>query len=199
MQILTLGERMGKFKGRRLDETGRILSRKSWASRFGSAKGQDMVEFAMVASLFFLLLFAVMDYGWLMFAQLNVQQAVDDGGRYASTGQEPSPGNRLSNIISFIQNEISVPNVNVAQNIIVCSLANGAPAGTKPTCYNGSPSSNPSGSDAAGSPSATVTITLTTNLPLMTPLIAKYFTGGVYTFTSSSTFKNESFSPSNTD
>ena len=81
MQILTLGERMGKFKGRRLDETGRILSRKSWASRFGSAKGQDMVEFAMVASLFFLLLFAVMDYGWLMFAQLNVQQAVDEIGR----------------------------------------------------------------------------------------------------------------------
>ena len=199
MQMLMLGERMGKFNGRRLDGTGRILSRKSGAWRFGSAKGQAMVEFSMVVIFFLLLCFAVMEYGWLMFAQMNVQQAVDDGGRYASTGQESSPGNRLSNIISVIQNEISVPNVNVAQHIIVCSLANGAPAGTLPTCYNGSPSSNPSGSDAAGSPAAAVTITLTTPLPLMTPLIAKYFTGGVYTFTSSSTFKNESFSPSNTD
>lgn len=198
MQMLMLGERMGKFNGRRSDETGRILSRKSGAWRFGSAKGQAMVEFSMVVIFFLFLCCAVMEYGWLMFAQMNVQQAVADGGRYASTGQESSPGSRLSNIISVIQNEISVPNVNVAQNIIVCSLANGAPAGTKPTCYNGSPSSNPSGSDAAGSPSATVTITLTTKLPLMTPLIAKYFTGGAYTFTSSSTFKNESFSPSNT-
>ena len=185
---------MGKFKGRRLDETGRILSRKSWASRFGSAKGQDMVEFAMVASLFFLLLFAVMDYGWLMFAQLNVQQAVDDGGRYASTGQEGSSGSRIAGIVSFIQNEISVPGVNVAQNITICSIPSG---GKITTCYNSGAGSGNTG--AAGAPAATVTITLTTPLTLMTPLLSTFFPGGKYTFTSSSTFKNEPFNPNNTN
>ena len=45
-----------------------------------------MMEFAMVLPLFFLILFAIIDYGWILFAQMNIQQAVQDGGRYASTG-----------------------------------------------------------------------------------------------------------------
>lgn len=194
-----MGDRMAKFNRRRIAETARILPVNSAASIVGSAKGQAFVEFGMIVIFFLLLCFAVMEFGWLMFAQMNVQQAVDDGGRYASTGQEGSSGQRVANIVSFIQNEISVPNVNVAQSIIICSLANGAPAGTAPTCYNGSPSSSPTGSGAAGGPSATVTISLVTPLTLMTPLLSKFFSGGNYTFTSSTTFKNESFSPSTTD
>ena len=49
------------------------------------------------------MLFAIVDYGWIMFAQMNVQQAVDDAGRYASTGQESSAGSRISSIINVIQ------------------------------------------------------------------------------------------------
>lgn len=60
-----------------------LTSAKSEASRFGFAKGQSAVEFAMVIAIFLLLVFAVIDYGWVYFAQLNIQQAVDDGGRFA--------------------------------------------------------------------------------------------------------------------
>ncbi len=50
-----------------------------------------------------------MDYGWIMFAQMNIQQAVDDAGRYASTGQESdSAGSRISSIINVIQTEMKV-------------------------------------------------------------------------------------------
>ena len=56
--------------------------------RLGSTKGQTTVEFAMVSILFFLLMFAVMDFGWLMFAQMNIQQAVDDGGRFGPRGMK---------------------------------------------------------------------------------------------------------------
>ncbi len=191
--MLTLGERMGKLSGRTLDKTGRMAPLKRGASMFGLAKGQTMVEYAMVLGLFLFLLFAVMDFGWLMFAQLNVQQAVDDGGRYASTGQETGSGNRILSIIQQIQNEIAIPGVN-ASNVSICSTP---PASVTASCYN---PANPSGTiGAAGGPGYTVTISLTSTLPLMTPGLSKLFTGGVFTFTSSTTFVNEPFNPSQTD
>jgi len=145
-------------------------------------KGQTAVEFAMVSIIFILLLFAVMDYGWILFAQMNVQQAVDDGGRYASTGQEmKGAGSRLQSIITTVQNEIVVPGVN-ASNLQISSVAGGS-----------------SGPGAAGGPQDTVTLTLTTTMPLMTPLIGQFFPKAGYTFTASATFRNEPFNPSQTD
>jgi len=165
-----------------------------------------MAEFAIVSPVFFLLIFAVMNYAWLLFAQMNVQQAVDDGGRYASTGQEMNgTGSRISSIIQRVQNEISVPGVNVAQNISICSVPPGTtPAGTcsctsggSTLCYNSGADSGNTG--AAGGPEYIVTLTLTTTLPLMTPLIGKFFPSAGYTFTASATFMNEPFNPSTTD
>jgi Flp pilus assembly protein TadG len=191
--MLTLGERMGKLSGCTLDKTGRKAPLMQGAPKFGLAKGQSMVEYAMVVALFFLVIFAVMDYGWLMFAKLNVQQAVDDGGRYASTGQETGSGNRIASIIQQIQNEIAIPGVN-ASNVSICSTP---PASITASCYN---PANPSGTiGAAGGPGYTVTISLTSSLPLMTPGLSKLFTGGVFTFTSSTTFVNEPFNPDQTD
>src|ERR1700688_1431332 len=83
---IPLGASPGARNHRSSDAVSPMLPAKSNASRPGLAKGQTAVEFAMVASVFFVLLFGVMDYGWMFFAQLNVQQAVDDGGRFASTG-----------------------------------------------------------------------------------------------------------------
>jgi Flp pilus assembly protein TadG len=184
---------MDWFECGRLDRAGFIpFHLESRASRPASAKGQSTVEFAMVSLLFFLMIFAVVDYGWLMFAQMNVQQAIDDGGRYASTGQESGgSGTRISSIISAIQNEVSVPGVD-ATKLSICSVPPGA---TTASCYN---SANPSGTaGAAGGPEFTVTIKLVTTLPLLTPLVGQFFPAG-YTFTSSSTFQNEPFDPSQT-
>ena len=102
-----------------------LTSAKSEVSRFGFAKGQSAVEFAMVIAIFLLLVFAVIDYGWVYFAQLNIQQAVDDGGRFASTGNhttvtvggKPTTLSRIASIEAYIQNEISIPNVTVAGNL----------------------------------------------------------------------------------
>jgi Flp pilus assembly protein TadG len=164
------------------------LPPKSGASGFELTKGQTFVEFAMVAALFLLLLFAVMDYGWLMFAQMNVQQAIQDGGRFASTGNHStdSSGNNLSrinSIIQVVQNEVSVPGVN-PQNLQISSVS-----GTTGATTVGS----------AGGPGDTVTLTLVTTLPLFTPLIGQFFPARGYTFTSSATFKNEPFDPANTN
>jgi len=196
---------MDWFDCRRLERASSIpCPIKSRASSLGSAKGQTMVEFAMVSALFFFVLLAVIDYGWLMFAQMNIQQAVDDGGRYASTGQEGATGQRITGIINTIQNEISVPNVNVASSISICS----SPPGTQATacsctnsadlCYNSTTDSGNIG--AAGGPLSVVTITVTTPLTLLAPLgfFGQFFPSGGYNFTSSATFTNEPFSPSTT-
>jgi Flp pilus assembly protein TadG len=169
------------------------LAAKSDTSRRRLAKGQSAVEFAIVAPLFFLLLFAVLDYGYMFFAQMNVQQAIDDGGRYASTGNHltvvtggvPTTLSRLQSIINTIQSDISVPGINVQSNLVVCSATGGC--------------SNTGGSAPAGGPEDTVTLTLTTSLPLFTPALAALFSGGVYTFTASTSFKNEPFNPSQTN
>jgi Flp pilus assembly protein TadG len=164
-----------------------VTSLKPRASRFGLGKGQAMVEFAMVASLFLLMLFAIVDYGWVFFAQMNIQQAVDDGGRYASTGQETAAGARITSIENVILNEISVPGVS-ASDILICSGLGGC-------------SSTKGNLGAAGGPLDTVTITVTVPMQFLAPLHFLGFstpsTG--YTITSTSTFKNEPFSPANTD
>ncbi len=48
-------------------------------------------------------------------------------------------------------------------------------------------------------PGDTVTLSLTSSLPIWTPWLAKLFTGGDFTFTASTTFKNEPFNPSETN
>jgi len=170
-----------------------FMAAKSGTSRQRLTKGQSAVEFAMVGGLFFLLLFAVIDYGYLFFVQMNVQQAIDDGGRFASTGNHTTVTtggttttlSRLQSIINTIQNEISVPGINVASNLVVCSTLGGC--------------SNTGGSAPAGGPEDTVTLTLTTSMPLFTPGLSALFSGGAYTFTASTTFKNEPFNPSSTN
>ena len=190
-----------------LKNIGLNRPRKSGASRFSLTKGQSSVEFAMVALVFFLMLFAIMNYGWIMFAQMNIQQAVDDAGRYASTGQESAANSRISSIINVIQTEMKVPLS--SWNLSICSVP---PGSTTSSCYssnNTAPTQGSSGNGDAGGPSSTVTISLTANLKMLAPLNfvgplfghnagMKIFPSG-YTFTSSSTFRNESFNPSTTD
>jgi TadE-like protein len=156
------------------------------ALRSGRTKGASMAEFAVVAPIFLLLIFGIMDYGRIFFVQMNVQQAVQDAGRFASTGNHLSDPNnagtnltRVQSIVATVQSEvIGMPGVN--------------PSDLKISSVNG-------GNGSAGGPGDIVTLTLTTNLPLMTPLIGRLFINGAYTFVASATFKNEPFDPSNTN
>jgi Flp pilus assembly protein TadG len=151
--------------------------------RFGARRGQAMIEFILVAPLYFLLTFAVIDFGRMFFVQMTVQQAVQEAARYASTGQhlaDPNnPGQNLSRVASITQEvEQDAVGANVS-SVQISSVAGGA--------------------GSAGGPGDTVTVSVTTNLALMTPMVATFFPGGVYTFTASATFRNEPFSPTQTN
>jgi Flp pilus assembly protein TadG len=137
----------------------------------------------MVSPVLLLLLFGMLDFGRLFFVQVNVQNAVQEAGRYASTGNHLSdpnnPGQNLSRVNSI---------VDLAETAHLLG-------GTVTSCQV---SSLAGGSGSAGGPGDTVTVSMTVSLPLWTPFIGNFFPSGKYTFTSSATFKNEPFPSSQT-
>ena len=50
-------------------------------------RGQTILEFALLAPLFFLLVCGVIDFGRMFYVQMTLQNAIRQAGRYASTGQ----------------------------------------------------------------------------------------------------------------
>jgi Flp pilus assembly protein TadG len=144
--------------------------------------GQTTVEFALALPIFLLLICATLDFGRLFFEQMTLQYAMREAGRYAVTGNtlpgtNPSTGlpyTRIDSIKQIAQNAAAGLNV----SSINISSVNGGPG-------------------SAGGPNDFVTISLTTSLQLITPIISSYFgPNGLYTFTVSTTFKNEPFNPS---
>ena len=153
-----------------------------WRVTIADANGSSLVEFALAASIFFLLIFAALEFAMLLSAQMTLQNAVRQAGRYAITGNHlPDPnhqGQNLSRIASIQQvAQDAAMGLNVS-NIQISSVLGG--------------------SNNAGGPGDTVTISLSANLPLITPVISQYFNNGTFTTTVSVAFKNEPFPPANT-
>jgi Flp pilus assembly protein TadG len=150
--------------------------------RAAPTAGTSILEFAMVAPMVLLLLFAVFDFARLFYVEMNLQNAVREAGRFGITGNHLSdpnhPGQTLSRVNSIIQ---------VAQQAAIGLDVS-----------NIQISSASGGKGSAGGPGDTLIISLTTNLKLMTPIVAQFFTNGSYTFTVGVTVKNEPFPPGNT-
>jgi hypothetical protein len=164
--------------------TQRTLYLSCQTYKIGSTKGQALLEFALVAPLFFFLLFALLDFGRLFFVQMNLEEAVQEAARYASTGNHladpKNPGQTLSRLQS------------------ITTEAEQAAFGWGANVTNIQISSLNGGAGSAGGPGDVVTVSLTVSLKLLTPIVARGFPNGAYTFISSSTVKNEAFPAGNT-
>ena len=139
-----------------------------------------MVEFAVVAPLFFLLVFGITDFGLLFFKQETLQYAIREAGRYGVTGRNDLGKTREESIKAIlIQKAVGIP-INPG-DIKITSMSGGIL------------SSN------AGGARAMMTVSLQATHTFITPMIGKFFpaTGpqgqGQYTFTVSTTFMNEPF------
>jgi len=147
--------------------------------RLRDESGQALVEFAIVASLLVLLVFGIMDFGRLLFAQMTLQHAIREAGRFAVTGNklpDPSdPSRTLSRVDSIKE---------VARRNAVGLDVSGIDV------------SSPNGAGTAGGPGQNVTISMNQSLRLITPIVAQFFSGGQYSFFLRTTFKNEPFPPS---
>jgi hypothetical protein len=151
-------------------------------SRSRSEEGQSLLEFALTATLFFLLLFALFDFGHLFFVEMDVQNALQQAARYGSTGNHlPDPKNprhtlsRVDSIISTLQTDA----MGVKLTDIEVSSLNG-------------------GARSAGGPGDMLTVSATAKMSLVTPLVAQMFPKGNFSFTESITVRNEPFPPSQT-
>jgi Flp pilus assembly protein TadG len=147
--------------------------------------GQSLVEFAVVAPMFFLLVFGITDFGRLFFTKETLQFALREAGRYAVTGQKLAGTNPLT------QN----PYTRVES---IKAIAQKYAAGFLPSASNIDINAYDSEgvldvAHPAGLPSETVVVSLTSSLTLITPIIGQYFPNGVYTFKVSTSFKNEPF------
>jgi hypothetical protein len=164
----------------------KLFARQVGAKKGGHRHGQSLVEFAVVVPAFFLLIFGVLDLGRAMFVQMTLQNAMRQAARLAVTGNHlPDPSNpstTLSRVDSIIlQAKKAAVGLDVT-NIQISSASGGS-----------------TGPGRAGGPGDTITIALTTNLKLITPLIGRIFgPSNIYTFTVRSTFQNERFPTSQT-
>jgi Flp pilus assembly protein TadG len=154
-------------------------------------KGQATVEFALVAIVFFGILFAIFDLSLLFYVNLTMQHAVREGTRYAITGRnnldpnQISPNRRAAMIqkIKDSSNGLYDRNLHVPKDPII-SIIN--PGNVTFSNYTGTPTTgNP------GQPNDTIIVRLTYTWPLVTPIFRPFFPGGRYTFTVKSTMKNE--------
>jgi Flp pilus assembly protein TadG len=148
-----------------------------------SCRGQALIEIALVLWTFFVLAFTLIDFSWLMFSQMNMQDAVREAGRYASTGNHlTGPTGTLDTRIQSITQVLD--NAAIAGNVANCTISINSVAG---------------GVGNAGGPLDTVTIQAVCAIPLFAPGIETLFKGGnKFNFTVSSSFVNEPFPPSET-
>ena len=138
--------------------------------------GQTLVEFAMAAMVFLLLVFSVIDFSYFFFVKLTLQNAVRQGGRYAITGQALTGKNRYASILQTVEDRSL--GLATSSNTSICSAVGGCSSG--------------------GGPGDTITVKVTYQYKFITPLVAAFFTKGAYTFSVSASFTNEPFPPSQT-
>jgi len=71
----------------------------------GSSRGQTLVEFALIAPVFFILLFGIIDFGMALDHRITLEHAVREGARYAAvhdgcTAIQNRTKERAGNLIS---------------------------------------------------------------------------------------------------
>ena len=144
--------------------------------------GQTAVEFAISLFVFFLLVLATMDFGYIYSTKLTLQNAVRQGGRYAITGQCVGTSGtcsitRYNSILQTVENySLGLLSQSPESTLNVRITAGCAPI-------------RPVGRVIF------VTITVTYPYKFMTGPIGAFFPGNSYTIKVSSAFTNEMFAP----
>jgi len=148
--------------------------------------GQTLIEAALSLSIFLLLVFGTIDFGYLFYTQLTLQNAVRQAGRYALTGQCINGSNgscsesRYNSVVQTLQTVSAglLNSSNTGAISITCTNAGG-----------GCP-------DGAGGPGDLVVITVTYPYHFVTGPAAAFFPNRSHTITVSASFANEMFPPS---
>lgn len=151
-------------------------------------RGQTLVEFALLAPLFFMLMFAIVDLGWMFYVNLTMQHAVREGTRYAVTGRSDLGKDRRDALIEKIRGAsmgLYDKNLHKPKEPRIAVVSPGELSFDN---YTGSATEGD-----PGDPDDIIVVSLTYTSPLLTPLLKPFIGGGKYTFTVKSTMANEHF------
>ena len=152
-------------------------------------KGSAIVEFALAALFFMMVLFAIIEFSYLYWVNLSMQHAVREGARYASvTG--PSGFTPTSTKTSAELRCAAVVDAIKANSMGVYDRV--SPSLTYSTVDPATGNIVAIGSGCGGA-SQIIMIKLVCARPLITPIMKPFFTNGKYNFTVSATMMNEAF------
>lgn len=163
-----------KIKNRQDSLIGRFSTK---SKQFGST----LIEFSLVAALFFVLFFTVVDLSVYNFVKLTMQNSVREGARYAVTGRSDLDPDGLGSREAAILQKMSDAAdgyleqvLNVDEDIRVEDIDGNAVAGF-------------------GGAGDIIAIHLDCAWPTFSPLIYPFVESGKYKFTVSTAMRNESF------
>lgn len=81
-------------------------------NRWKKEEGQSVVEFALILPVLILLIFGMIDFGWLFYNKIEVNNASREGARYAAIHW--NEGSYVSDTESLVTNYASGSSVTVA-------------------------------------------------------------------------------------
>lgn len=154
-------------------------------------KGAALVEFALVAVIFFTVLFSIIEFGYLFWGNLSMQHAVREGARFAVvTGVDPTKPDPIQDRCDRVKNytrDNSMGFYDKVSPVVTFRTVNAA--GNVVNIGSG-----------CGAAQEIVVIHIDCALPMITPftqllrlLGASIFADGNYNFSVSATMRNEAF------
>jgi len=121
-----------------------------------SARGQTLVEFALIAPIFVILLAGIIDFAMAMDRRITVQHAVREGARYAAVTDDV--GLVCDRVIEQAQGIVTGPDIAISYQDM-----------SKP----------PDGRDTDGGDSVKITAHFTYDLPIIRPALSGLFGGDI--------------------
>jgi Flp pilus assembly protein TadG len=144
--------------------------------------GATVVEMAIIAPVFLLMLMALIEFSLMFFATLTMQYAVREGARFAVTGQtslDTTASQRYTAVIQNIKNN----SLGMYDKLSPVISVNGTSYATS-TSYT---------SGMFGKAGDLIVLQLDCDWVLTTPLLGNFFTNGKYHFKVAATMRNEAF------
>lgn len=166
-------------------------------SRFRRAKsGATVIEFAMVALPFFLLLYAIFDISLIFFATTTLENGLVAAARQIRTGQAQAMNMTAAQFRTLVCNEISMMLACDARLGLDVRKFNGFSAVNLPAALDGNGNLTGNLTFDPGLPGDVVVVRAFYTWPVLTPTVGTNFVnmaGGHRLLTASMAFRNEPF------
>ena len=185
------------------DVSGQVFKRRKWRFRlFRGPKGErgaSLVEFALVAFPFFLLLFGTFEIGFIYWGTYELENATEDTARLIRTGQaQGTPGLDEAGFKTAVCNRVTLLfDCNSKLQVDVRSFTNFSQiAGNQPIPLDTNGSLNSNFTFNTGGPRSIMLVSSYYEWPLLNPLTAATLSnmaGNNRLLTATSAFRNENF------